>query len=699
MQEIFILFFSLLLEPLFFTTVGNSASLNIFHSHPFPLRKSSTFAKHVTAPACLHMDAQNTHVTHYAILIGIDDYPDKPLKSCVRDVQDTKAYLESVLHDSVAVHMVTASRTDPKLTDAVKDRGLWPTRDNIISAFNEVTSLARAGDFVYIHYSGHGTRKPPSGEFSNKSTGDLALVLLGEGKDNQVRYLWGFELGYLLKAMVDNGLIITLILDCCFSASVYRRDDPNIRFLPYNADIDSEHPLDAERILDDEIPLYRDVSMRPNWLMIPDRYVILAACSPYEEAVEPKFDGQNHGALSYLLLEIIKRVGLTKRHKDIHDHLRAKFEGFGLPQNPVLYGNRNQGFFGQVNSEITAINIPVIVKRDGLLELKAGHAHGISAGDLFVLYPLGCNEDLRSQRHSAVVRVSGTRGLTSDLEPLDILSIRIQTGWIARALTRFSLRRFPIRLASSLPYQDELRIALKEHSLEVHDRTDKSQFVFDLILNDDGECEILDESGHEMINLINMLQDHTSVTRIGTTLEHLARFRLVTDLVNEAAADSFRHSFDVQLLSNGETFDSDRLIQMEHNAIAELVVENRGDTDLYVFVYDLGPCWQVENANHGTYIVVRPQHNEQRDKCTRKKLRMMIPDLLRDKGHRSCKDILKIFVTSQPTSFDLLELPRLGGRAKASEAYRTSQEGGNGLENWFAMNFSIYISLQDSISK
>ena len=45
-------------------------------------------------------------------------------------------------------------------------------------------------------------------------------------------------------------------------------------------------------------------------------------------------------------------------------------------------------------------------------------------------------------------------------------------------------------------------------------------------------------------------------------------------------------------------------------------------------------------------------------------------------------------------SFDLLELPRLGGRVKTPEADKTRQEGGNGLENWAAMSFSIYISLQ-----
>lgn len=66
---------------------------------------------------------------------------------------------------------------------------------------------------------------------------------------------------------------------------------------------------------------------------------------------------------------------------------------------------------------------------------------------------------------------------------------------------------------------------------------------------------------------------------------------------------------------------------------------------------------------------------------------------MREKGHRSCKDILKAFVTSQLISFDLLDLPRLGGRAKTSKADKTRRQGGDGLENWAAMNFSIHISL------
>jgi hypothetical protein len=66
----------------------------------------------------------NPNITHYAVLIGIDDYPDKPLKSCVRDVQDTKTYIESVLHDVVEIQTFVTSQIKPGPRNVVDDQVL-----------------------------------------------------------------------------------------------------------------------------------------------------------------------------------------------------------------------------------------------------------------------------------------------------------------------------------------------------------------------------------------------------------------------------------------------------------------------------------------------------------------------------------------------------------------------------------------------
>ncbi|KAI0189783.1 hypothetical protein EV127DRAFT_512167 [Xylaria flabelliformis] len=177
--------------------------------------------------------------TRYAILIGIDAYPGFPLRSCAQDVRDIQHYLEENL-DSLEIHLFsTAEIPDLRETDSqVWEPPLcWPSYENVTIALDNVASRTKSGDSVYIHYSGHGTREifRPYDEFSSESTGDLALVLL-DGKDG-VRALYGSRLALTLKSMVDEGLVVTLVLDCCFSASFYRRYheyEPNIRIFPHS---------------------------------------------------------------------------------------------------------------------------------------------------------------------------------------------------------------------------------------------------------------------------------------------------------------------------------------------------------------------------------------------------------------------------------------------------------------------------------
>jgi hypothetical protein len=64
--------------------------------------------------------------------------------------------------------------------------------------------------------------------------------------------------------MVNKELIITLILDCYFFASIYRRDKPNVRFLSYDAETDSAYLLGYKKFLENKSLAYRNISMLPN---------------------------------------------------------------------------------------------------------------------------------------------------------------------------------------------------------------------------------------------------------------------------------------------------------------------------------------------------------------------------------------------------------------------------------------------------
>lgn len=645
------------------------------------------------------MDNQDI-ITHHAILIGIDAYPDRPLTSCVNDIQEIKNYLERALNP-VHIQMFRApTSTNLELSNPVQGSVLWPTRDNVISAFKETVSLAKAGDFVYIHYSGHGTRSPaePREEFSNMFTGNLALVLLDEEEENGMRYLWGWDLAHWLKAMVDKGLVVTLVLDCCFSATVYRDDDPTIRFLPYDAEIDSKDPLSLAKSPEfgADRPANRDASMQLNWLINPDGYAILVACGPDEFARGLIANGQKYGALSHFLLKTFTECGgLEKKHKNIYHHLCARFRKSRQQQNPVLYGNGDQGFFGNINSGI-GINPIAIVERDhGSLQLQAGQAHGVCNIDRFTLRPLG------SDGEPVIAEVTDTRALTSDLKLSDTASVCDRTGWIAEPHARASYGQFPIQLASSLPHQDEWLAALNTRSLDAHTDIDEHPYALHALLNSYEEYEILDNPDHKIINLPTMSHDQTDVSSICDILEHLVRYNLVRALANEIPANAFMESFKVQIISrSGEIFDQECVVEVEQGEdggfMFELQVENKGSQNLYVFVYDMGPCWQVQNILRASYEVIPPQNiHEGFEGMFRKKLRTIVPPEMREKGDRHCQDIIKVFVTSKPTSFDLLELPKLGESARRdTTSGRTGREDSDVPEEWAALNFPIHTFLK-----
>jgi hypothetical protein len=179
----------------------------------------------------------------------------------------------------------------------------------------------------------------------SSSIGDLALVLLNGPHATDIRDLGRPTLAIWLKALVDKGVFVTLVLDCCFSASVYRLKYPAIRYLTYNDNVAHRFPLE------DESPgsldgtninsKGRNASTMPSWFINPQGYAILAACGPHEEAREIETeDGQPHGALSYLMLKTVSSHGLHERIQDIYNHLCAIFRTSKIRQSPVLYGNK-----------------------------------------------------------------------------------------------------------------------------------------------------------------------------------------------------------------------------------------------------------------------------------------------------------------------------------------------------------------------
>jgi hypothetical protein len=671
---------------------------------------------------------------HHALLIGLNFYPKtgtgewRPLRGCVRDILAIEAQLTKS-HNRVQIRKLVASAAGTEPPRPAEDVECLPTYSNLTSGLQQIILDASAGDLVYIHFTGHGTAIEPTTPFASTGTGELALVVLAsDDPTNKMQYLRGSELAYWMKAMVAADLKVTLVLDCCASGSVVRdKSDQSVRYLPYDRAIDVAYPPDTERSLGPNEKgegiiraADRDASLRQNWMVNPDGYTILTACGPTEVAREINVNGCWHGALSYFLVRtFVKNGRVGGKLGRIYPHLCARFKESWPPslprQNPMLYGNRTLYFFDDGTDEGNeAARIAVVTGKGGGLELEAGHAHGVCVGDEFAVYP----SPTAPIRPIAIVKVTQLRPLTSDL--IQMTPFESRSGMTAAPLTRLALRRFPIQIES--PALREAALRERRQSLNICDTAAAAgaRFSIHTAVVEEDCWRIRDSMGNKILDLVTGSDNPAETARtLLDALEHLIMFQMVKELSNESMADPsycFRQSFCVQLLgADGQVFapvcqrerrlqtcclHPECLVKVRDGERVELVVRNLEKEDgnaIYIHLYVLGACWEIYDLLCADYEVNPARTNGKGvdfKKGTigvwRKKIKMTIPPELKERGRPHCDDTFKLFLTTQPTSFALLELPELDCIGRRSERKGGNRGGAGGLSDaWAAISFRV----------
>ncbi|KAI0193866.1 hypothetical protein F4808DRAFT_475171 [Astrocystis sublimbata] len=642
--------------------------------------------------------------THFALLIGVNADNERPLKGCVRDAREISKYINSSL-PSVHVQLFTADTT--ALQSEIPEAPA--TYANIKSGFHSILSIAAPDTYVYIHYSGHGVRMEASGDFSNRTTGDLALNVLQDPNQTTTRPFPGIELAKVLHEMVTNGLTVTVVLDCCFSGSLLRHDSASatssVRYREYSKALyDQQLPI----IRETEVMNFgeakgstdgndRDASMLPNWLVNPEGYTVITACGPHEIAEELDLGGpaadQTHGALSYFLLRVMRKLGgLGGKHAHIYPYLCSMFRQYRPTQNPMWYGNKDLYFFGNTTLSTDLTGAPFATNwRDARLRLQGGQAHGLSEGDQFAIYTID------STRPLVTGAIENVGPLSSDIDIADPTLIPRKGGCIAKALTHLSLRDYPIRLVSGCLDAQDWPTALEERKYLSFEEDRLHPFVFDVYANSNGDgYQIRDKFGHETNCSQKELHSDSrelDLSHVLNILERLAKFHLVQNLANRSGDNPFGGLYKVALRDPaGQEHLPGSKIAVHGKKRLYLVVENHGIFDLYIHVYNLSPLGEVRNILKASYAVISPENRREGFMGQWvQKLQTKVPQQFLNQGIISCKDVIKIFITSQPTSFAPLEMQKLDD---LHDNGIIEPERGDGFcterEDWTALNFTIF---------
>ncbi|RMJ16654.1 hypothetical protein CDV36_003671 [Fusarium kuroshium] len=312
---------------------------------------------------------------------------------------------------------------------------------------------------------------------------------------------------------------------------------------------------------------------------------------------------------------------------------------------------------------------PLLSETEHMLVLQAGQAHGVLEGDSFILYPSReASQTTGSQDNTIVATATQIQPLTSTLVLEQAVTSTDQEYSVAEPQTR-QVQDYAVTLDADIVNEDEGLSALSKLSLSDNDSTDRPCLSFSVTAIE-SEYKISDSSGQEVRHLPVMQRDCTSSDDISAVLEHLARYEFVKNLSNPSTKDDFLSSVNVNITTKtGNCFGPGSVIDIEQDGIRgymfELRVENKGEKDLYLHVFSLGPSWQIENMLRRNFEILPPM-DQSRGLSGRfsKKLKTEVPDEIRDRGFRSCDDFLKVLVTSQPTSFHIFELPKIGEAGK-----------------------------------
>ncbi len=244
-----------------------------------------------------------------AVCVGINRYPDhrNNLWGCVNDAKGFKSLLlEKYGFDKVIL---------------ILDRKA--TYRNVVKNIREcMLELEDLGHFVFT-VSSHGTSvKDRSGD--EKDGLDEAICLYDRLLiDDTFRTL-------LNDAPV--GMKCTVIADCCHSGSITRLD---------NSD-DNEYQYKKIKYLPFDDTFVSVKKSKPsNKIFVPQsemNEVLITGCKSDEYSYDTTFNGKNHGALSYTILDILKD-GPQLTYNELYKSIKDKLPSSQLPQSPQLEGS------------------------------------------------------------------------------------------------------------------------------------------------------------------------------------------------------------------------------------------------------------------------------------------------------------------------------------------------------------------------
>lgn len=648
----------------------------------------------------------------YALLIGINHYLPKPLPNkgiyspltgCVRDVLLVENFLLKIkkIPNENIIKLTASSNGSTEPSEPSEKR---PTYENIVKSIHQLEMLAKPGDQVYIHYSGHGGRvKTSFPEIKGDNGLDEALVPM-DISDPSVPYLRDVEIAHILKRMLNKGLIPIVVLDCCFAGSMtrggYTTDEG--KFIKYTmirgGDSEDTLPRSTTSLVaskEELIGTWRilmeesvgSVELGKGWFPQPKGYVLLAACHASEYAYESVFNGKtSNGALTYWLIKSLQNTRDKTTYRMLHERIRAKIHKYNFQQTPQLQGEGDRLIFDSERLfQEYGVTVMEVDSANNKLRLNTGISQGIMEGACFAIYKPGTINFTETGEHLALAKIIEARETYSLAEiverfrpdnievaaqailtdPGDIrlrkkVSMLYQEGGFPEVAQRTALRALEEHLQKSTAF---LSLAGIDKDID-----------YQIGVNSNGEYEICFASGKTIDNLSPAIKidEANAVIKLFQRLEHLAKYHNIEHLYNTDQDSPLRDKLLVEIYREGQTTpawasnslastNSDGL-SVKAGEVLRVRIQNQYPQNLNVTVLNVQPDWGVGQL----YPDTTDFELIERGKELSFKFGVYLPT-----NYKEGNDVLKVFANINAINYRWLKLPSLENLAKNKRTTHT----------------------------
>ncbi len=418
----------------------------------------------------------------HALLVGVSEYP----------TLSDRHQLIGPRNDVVLMRRLLESRGFPPeritvLADGVDEAHDLPTRVAIMRAFDALIEQAEEGDFVYMHFSGHGAQQPVTEETAASEPDGLDEIFLPRDVgvwDSTIEQIENAiiddEIGAVLDALMAKGAFVWAVFDNCHAATmtrVFPEDgwrDRTVSMDDLGIPEEAQQHAEALRFRGADIPEpVAPLDIRSD-ATAGGGYVAFFGAQSNEAAPELRLPRgrpgrQLHGLLTYTLASALETLPAGVSYRQLSEQISRQYVADNFFRTvPVFEGTLlDAPVFEQTAGE--RVRQWPLTRIDDDYRIEAGLLHRIDEGALFAVVPSAIADDDSVIGYLRAREVSVVGAQLEPYSPIKgrdaVIPDEIPRNAFARLLVsqpRLSLQLAPPlpEDALEIPYSDTERAAL-----------------------------------------------------------------------------------------------------------------------------------------------------------------------------------------------------------------------------------------------